>query len=148
LQIGPLYHWSPRAVLRSIERQGLRPSQKSASALLLGDDDDFRQPAICFSPTAATAWSYSHDVWGTYGAFDLWEVQPGSDDSVHVLPHFGGHLAEVRIANPIPRARITWIGERFVPSPAEVLAGAQQPRDYSRRLRAEVRRLKKLDPKE
>lgn len=142
-QLGSLYHWSPRSVRKQIDRHGLRPSQKSASVLILGDEDEFRQPAICFSLSPATAWNYSHDVFGTHGTFDLWEVEPERGDEVHVLPSWGGRIAEVRIPTPIVRSRLVWVGERVVPSPLEVLETGVMPPGYSKRLRAEVRALRR-----
>lgn len=113
VELGPLFHWSPRERLKSITRKGLLPSQRQASAMVLGDDD-FRQPMICFGTTPATAWNYSNGVWKREGVWDLWEVYLLDSDAVHPLPHFGSRIVEVRVANRIPKSRLIWVGERTV----------------------------------
>ena len=55
VELGPLFHWSPRAVRKGIDRLGLMPSRKPASVLLTNEADGFRQPMICFGTTPATA---------------------------------------------------------------------------------------------
>ncbi len=113
-EVGPLYHWSPRRVRRQIDKYGLLPSRRPASAMA-GDDDGFRQPMICFATTPATAWAYSNEVWKLPGTWDLWEVYLLPTDEVHPMPHFGDRLVEVRVANRIYKRRLHWVGERTVP---------------------------------
>lgn len=77
-------------------------------------DGEFFQPMVCFSPDPATAWNYSHGCWKSTGAFDLWQVAIEPTDAVHVQTMWGARIAEVRIANRIPKKRLNWIGERVV----------------------------------
>lgn len=144
-QLGPLYHWSPRDRLKRIKKQGLRPGQLNICGPVFHaegmDPDDpryadvvaageFRQDSLCFSLDPATAWAYSHAAWGSVGTFDLWQVQLVDSDEVHVLPMWGAGVAEVRVRNPIDRHRLRYIGERCVPTPAEVAATGSVPRSY------------------
>lgn len=46
--------------------------------------------------------------------WDLWEVELDVGDEVHYVPHFGGGLSEVRVANPIPKRRVWHVGTRVV----------------------------------
>ncbi len=114
-ELGPLYHWSPRRVRQQINKYGLLPSRRPASALILNEDDGFRQPMVCFATTAGTAWSHSNGVWKLPGTWDLWEVYPIDADEVHVMPAWGGRITEVRVANRIYKRRLHWVGERTVP---------------------------------
>jgi hypothetical protein len=115
VEFGPLFHWSPRAVRKSIDRLGLMPSRKPASVLLTNEDDDFRQPMVCLGTSPATAWAYSNGVWKLPGTWDLWEVRLRPDDEVHPLPLFGDRIVEVRVGNRIRKSRLVWVGERTVP---------------------------------
>lgn len=115
MTLGPLYHWSPRTRLKSIQRLGLVPGKPRVSPTE-GDaeDDGFRQGGVCFSPDPATAWSYSHAVFKVPGIYDLWQVWLEPSDEVHVLPSWGGRIIEVRVHNRIRKARLRWIGERSI----------------------------------
>lgn len=120
--LGPLYHWSPRERRLKILHSGLLPLQRNVLGPVFhgldGEDDgrgEFLQPAVCLSPTPATAWAYSHGAWKTEGVFDLWEVRLDHTDEVHILPMWGDHIVEVRVHNRIPKSRLIWIGERTVP---------------------------------
>lgn len=117
--LGPLYHWSPRGRLSSIKRLGLTPGKRNLSGPTYHNPKDkskgeFRSDYVCFSTDPATAWAYSHDVWGSTGKFDLWMVFLEPKDEVHILPMWGGRIIEVRVKNRIPKRRLIWIGEREV----------------------------------
>ena len=123
--IGPLYHWSPRDRLKSINRQGLMPGKRNiAGPIYHGTPDnvneanedlgagEFVRNGVCFSTSPATAWNYSHGCWKSSGTFDLWQVDLIDSDEVHVNPQWGARIIEVRVRNRIPKSRLTWIGER------------------------------------
>jgi hypothetical protein len=125
VQLGPLYHWSPRERLAGIKRLGLVPGKRNiAGPVLHGtpeeplyDDDgspEFLQPGVCFSLDPGTAWNYSHGAWRSTGTFDLWQVDLVDADEVHVLPMWGGSIVEIRVHNRIRKARLRWVGERTV----------------------------------
>jgi hypothetical protein len=79
-----------------------------------GDDEEYVQQSVSFSPDPATAWAYSHGTWGTVGVFDLWQAWLQPSDEVHILPMWGGRIVEVRVHNRIVKSRLTWVGERTV----------------------------------
>lgn len=117
--IGPLYHWSPRDRHNQIKKEGLQPGKCNHHGPTWHNgqdetDGEFLQPMICFSPSPATAWNYSHEAWGSTGTFDLWQVYPNQLDEIHILPVHGDMVAEIRVANGIPEHRLIWIGERTV----------------------------------
>lgn len=116
IELGPLYHWSPRERLNSIRRLGLVPGRRS---ITIDADTDparrrYRQDSVSFSLDPATAWNYSHGVWRSVGTFDLWVVRLVPTDEVHVNPMWGGRIVEVRVHNRIPKSRLIWAGERTV----------------------------------
>ena len=126
--LGPLYHWSPRDRLSSIKRLGLVPGRRNIQGPLWhgaptdpnvdGNHDigagEYRAEHVCFSPDPDTAWRYSHAIWRSTGAFDLWMVRLEPTDEVHVLPMWGDRIVEVRVRNRIKKSRLRWIGERTV----------------------------------
>lgn len=119
MTLGPLYHWSPRDRLANIKRHGLMPGKRNFHGStytnhVTGEEEEFLQPMLCFSPDPGTAWDYSHGCWKSAGTFDLWMVTLDPTDEVHVRPAWGSTLHEIRVANRIPKRRLRWIGERVV----------------------------------
>lgn len=119
MTLGPLYHWSPRDRLSSIKRLGLTPGKRNINGssytnTVTGKEEEFLQPALCFSLDPATAWAYSHGTWRSTGTFDLWQVWLEATDEVHILPMWGSRIVEVRVHNRIPKRRLILIGERTV----------------------------------
>lgn len=128
IELGAMYHWSPRSRLGSIQRLGLVPGklnvQPSKHVYGVDPEDEnyeylkkqgyYRQDSVSFSADPATAWSYSHGAWGTEGTFDLWQVFLTKDDAVFVSPMWGGRIVEVRVRNRIHKRRLLWVGERTV----------------------------------
>ena len=116
--LGPLYHWSPRARRGSIDRLGLVPGRRNVRGpsyhRLDGTGEEFRQPAVCFSLDPATAWAYSIATFGVPGVYDLWQVWLVDDDQVEVLPMWGARIIEVRVHNRVKKRRLVWVGERRV----------------------------------
>lgn len=116
MDLGPLYHWSPRTRLTSIKRLGLVPRAPRVSPTEGDDEDDgFRQDGVCFSADPATAWNHSHGVFKVSGTYDLWQVWLVPTDEVHVLPMWGDHIIEVRVMNRLYKRRLLWVGERTIP---------------------------------
>ena len=105
----PLYHWSPRSRLSSINRSGLLPGKPNVD-----EDSEYRQPGVCTSPDAATAWAYSHDIWRFPGTYDLWQFWLKDTDDVEILRHWGDRIIEVRVHNRIMKRRLHWVGERTI----------------------------------
>jgi len=106
--LGPLYHWSPRWRLAGIRRTGLEPGKRNIHS------SEFRQPAVCASLDAATAWAYSHGAWKSKGTFDLWQFRLADSDEVEVRSMFGPRIVEVRVHNRVRKGRLVWVGERTV----------------------------------
>lgn len=70
---------------------------------------------IClgFTPSAAWGLSGAIDRFNTEDfEWDLWQVNLGEHDEVHIRSEFGDVLQEVRVHNPIPADRIWWVGTR------------------------------------
>jgi hypothetical protein len=108
-----LYHWSPRPRRKQILRYGLRPLQRSTCTF--SEDDEFRQPMVCTTTSAAEAWSLSAGIFGKPGqTWDLWEVYVAQADEVHIQPYWGNRIIEVRVANRIPKSRLWWVGDRTI----------------------------------
>lgn len=119
MNISPLYHWSPRDRLASINKYGLLPRKRNVRGPIYHNEEDesegeFLQTGICFSPTPATAWNYSHRVFNVPGTYDLWEVALAPEDEVRILPMWGDNIVEVRVFNRIKKSRLTWVGERVI----------------------------------
>lgn len=112
VDIGPLYHWSPRSRLQGITRYGLVPSKRPSVGTIPAVTGGV--PMVCYGISPADAWALSGDMaWATgLGPWDLWQVRLFAADEIHVLPNFGPRIREVRVANRIPKSRLTWIGER------------------------------------
>ena len=72
---------------------------------------EFRLSSICFSLDPATAWAYSHAVFGVKGTYDLWAVKTIASDYVKQRKE-DGKVVEVRVRNRIPKSRLVWVGER------------------------------------
>ena len=117
MKLPPLYHWSPIERRETIRSEGLKPY--SPPWVKTDDPDDAEWAMGCgvvclgFTPSAA---------WGLSGAidrfisedieWDLWQVNLGENDEVHVRSEFGDVLQEVRVHNPITADRIWWVGTR------------------------------------
>lgn len=132
MDIGPLFHWSPRDRLDRIKRLGLMPGQAGVHAVevqeridrlkVVTEDEDgdhiesalaeWRAGWVCASLDPATAWNYSHGAWRSVGTFDLWQFWLEPTDEVHINPMWGGQIIEVRVHNRIRKGRLTWVGER------------------------------------
>lgn len=113
MDLGPLYHWSPRSRRKQILKLGLMPGRRNITGPVVnGDGSEWRQPCVCASPDPATAWAYSHGAWRSTGTFDLWQFWLEDADEVHVLPQWGSRIIEVRVHNRIRKARLIWVGER------------------------------------
>ncbi len=127
MDLGPLYHWSPRDRLASIKRLGLVPGHRNVRGPVWhgtrtnpasGEDvgaGEYRAEHVCFSPDPATAWNYSQAVFKVPGTYDLWQVWLVPTDEVHILPMWGDRIIEVRVANRIYKRRLHWVGERTIP---------------------------------
>lgn len=78
-------------------------------------DPDASVYAVCLGTTPSHAWSLSGGIWAQREAeWDLWQVTLDDDDAVHPLPFYGYRLAEVRVANAIPKSRVWYVASRFV----------------------------------
>lgn len=108
----PLYHWSPRERLGSIRRRGLLPGCPPTVGSISTVHDE--QLVVCFGTDPQMAWRLSGGMrWARHiVTWDLWQTELVSTDAVFVLPEWGNRIKEVRIANRVPKSRLTWIGER------------------------------------
>lgn len=115
MEIGPLYHWSPRARRKSILRHGLLPRQRKTCTSTDEDEPEWRQPAVCLSSAPSTAWGLSAGIFGEPGqTWDLWQIRLDQTDAVHTVPCWGFLISEFRVANRIPKSRCWWVAERTI----------------------------------
>jgi hypothetical protein len=119
MQLPALYHWSPRDRRKQITRRGLapgcRPTIGTISAVGGADDTGDGRHMICLATDPVTAWALSGAMpWARDLAmtWDLWQARLERADEVHVLPNWGPRITEVRVANRIPKSRVTWLAER------------------------------------
>jgi hypothetical protein len=113
MDIGFLYHWSPRSRYKNINRRGLRLDHSAgpttSSSICVSD----ARPVLCFGTSAIEAWSLSAEL--TYtpaGWWDLWSIHVKDTDEVLALPTWGNRLSEIRLFNPVPRSRLWYVGSR------------------------------------
>lgn len=126
IELHPLYHWSPLEARAGIIRHGLKPRTYTAIAkhpfpksTKTGHHRtqvvDETIVTVCLGTTARTAWRYSGGIHAERGSvWDLWEVNVEYEDEVHVEPLWGDRLAEIRVANRIPKSRVWHVGTRTV----------------------------------
>lgn len=125
LHLPPLYHWSAPRARAGIVRRGLRPSCATSASMLpvnpethVGlhfdeDDEVWLFEAVCLGTSPIHAWALSGDISAQQGeVWDLWEVRLDEDDLVFPHSFRGPALDEIRVANPIPKSRVTWVAER------------------------------------
>lgn len=107
LELGQLFHWSPRDRRETILREGLRPF----SGPTCGADP---LPYVCLGSTPRGAWALSGDTdWGhEQEDWDLWQVTLADTDEVRVRAEYGPRIWEVKVHNVIPPDRMWWVGER------------------------------------
>lgn len=108
-----LYHWSPRDRRASIRHSGLVPGKRPTIGTIRTVTDG--RHMICLAPDPAAAWSLSGAArWARElcVTWDLWQAHLVDTDEVHVLPHYGPRIVEVRVANRIPKRRLVWLAER------------------------------------
>lgn len=139
----PLFHWSPTARRRSIQRLGLVPGKAptcSAGSLDWQDGElkpsRWRPDYVCLGPDPWRAAVYSWRVHGEPGdEWDLWQVwlDPAVDiiawrrretrEHRHVEQTPDGPveswyerrtLIEVRVGSRIPKSRVEWLGSRVL----------------------------------
>jgi hypothetical protein len=107
MRLGVLYHWSPTDRRAGILEHGLLPAQPNTVA-------SCALPYVCLGFSPAGAWAISGDTIDDPEevSWDLWQVQLDLTDQVAIQSEFGPVLREVNVANPIPPARMWWVGTR------------------------------------
>ncbi|WP_032376707.1 hypothetical protein [Rhodococcoides fascians] len=116
LLLPDLFHWSPTSRRKGIIRSGLLPEAKNSDGGEYGGITDGR-PMNCMSGDPATAWRYlphTKEQIAEHASWDLWQVHLAESDEVHVLPVWGRHLHEIRVANRIPKSRLTLLATRVL----------------------------------
>lgn len=109
----PAYHWSPRARRKQIVRLGLVPGKRPTVGSISTVTDG--KPMICLGTDPLWAWRLSAAMrYAPRGEWDLWQVDLAREDAVYVMPHWGPHVVEVRVANRVPKSRVHWLAERSV----------------------------------
>lgn len=107
MNLGALYHWSPRPRRDAILKQGLVPGSESTNA---GSTVAY----ICLGTSPRGAWMLSGDLeWAQeVEDWDLWQVWLVDMDEVRIRPNYGPRIDEVKVHNVIPPDRVWWAGER------------------------------------
>lgn len=107
VHLGTLYHWSPKENRESILKRGL---EIMSHPTCHGQKFNY----LCFGTSPSAAWGLSGDFYDIeeFETWDLWQVQLGKDDSVHMVPTWGPFAQEIRTHNSIPPDRVWWVGER------------------------------------
>jgi hypothetical protein len=108
-----LYHWSPTANRRSIERLGLTPGRKTLQG-------DWRPPYIAFSDEPRLAWFLSGRMWPEIKHWDLWMCYFEAQDSfdhyeiiTDTYPDSGRtFVKEYRIYTRIYKRDLHYVGSR------------------------------------
>lgn len=108
-RLGALYHWSPVARRKQILRTGLLPRRLPTVST---NNEGFRQPHVCLSPTPSMAWSLSGHFVKVIPEWDLWQVRLDDTDEVIIRPQWGAEIEEVQVRNRIPKSRLWHVGTR------------------------------------
>lgn len=112
----PLYHWSPRARRKQIQRYGLRPNMRPNI-----HTPGWKPPYVCFADDAAWAWALSGEMrHAPPGTYDLWQTYLGQmpDGSLEFLAAFDGDdrdFHEVRVHARVYKRHLIWVAERVKP---------------------------------
>lgn len=124
MHLPDLYHWSPAANHKNIQKRGLRPTTETTVTMHPvppnighheGDDKLEGVLAVCLGTSASTAWGLSGAWSAELGSvWDLWQVVLTEDDEVHIRTEYGPQAYEVRVLGKIPRSRIWYVGSRVV----------------------------------
>lgn len=107
----PLYHWSPVARRKQINRYGLRPHMRPAVSVVEG----YKAPYVCFADSPSWAWALSGAMnWPPKGEWDLWMVYLDrlTDPIVHATPDRKSGLYEVRTEHRVFKRDIWYVGHR------------------------------------
>lgn len=103
-----LFHWSPRARRKQIERYGLRPSMRASTS-------QWKAPYVCFADSPSWAWALSGNMrWTPSGDWDLWSVwmRDLKDPVIMPTPDRPSGLYEVRTEHRVYKSDIWWVGSR------------------------------------
>lgn len=108
-----LYHWSPTANRRGIERHGLTPGKKTLQG-------DWRPPYVAFSDEPRLAWFLSGAMWPDVSSWDLWMVYNEAQTSydhfeviTDTYPDSGRHfIKEYRIYTRIFKRDVDYVATR------------------------------------
>lgn len=106
-----LYHWSPRARRKGIERLGLVPGKRARGGL------DWRPQYICFADNPILGWDLSGKFADEPGVWDLWATYTTRIPELEVITdHYGDtgrcYVKEVRVYARVFKRDLIWVGER------------------------------------
>lgn len=107
-----LYHWSPTANRRSIQRNGLMPGKLSLSG-------DWRPPYVALADEPLLAWFLSGRIWPEIKSWDLWMCYAENQTSFNgweiILDTYRSgrtYVKEYRIYKRIYKRDLHYIGTR------------------------------------
>lgn len=124
MELGPVFHWAPTRLHRTISREGLRvytygePTENPVTgrAVRVGF------PYLCFGTSPRTAWNLLPEAEREYDdddpkaeGWDLWEVELARGDEIQVRDDWTPKIREVRTRNSITADRIWYVGHRPFP---------------------------------
>lgn len=117
--IPPLFHWSPTANRRGIERLGLVPGRPSVTHSIA-----FRAPYVCLADDPWWAWQLSGAIVGHRGqSWDLWQVTLGDGHKIKRVRSWdpdaegGRRYHEWRVFDRIYKRGVWLVGTREIVRP-------------------------------
>lgn len=103
----PLYHWSPTARRKGIEKRGLCPSSRSV-------DRAWKPPYVCYSDSPSMAWALSGRFHTEVPEWDLWMTWSNIPAGLEIMPLDGDHdvIKEVRVYERIYKRDLWYVASR------------------------------------
>lgn len=118
MRLSTVYHWSPTKNREEIQKNGLKPymGEYVYENPVTKKQDVWKSPYLC---TALNPWTALCYVWPTFDehnedikALDLFEIKLRVKDKVQIRNDYTIDIIEVRIWNPIPGDRVTYVATR------------------------------------
>lgn len=113
LQLEPerlLFHWSPVARRKQINRYGLRPGMRVTTTSY-----GKKTPYVCFADSPSWAWTLSGGMpWTPSGGWDLWQTYLNLIEEPVVLPAEDrpSGIYEVRTESRVYKSKLWLVGSR------------------------------------
>jgi hypothetical protein len=112
-----LFHWSPAARRKQINRHGLLPKRRPTVSLGNVDGRVWKPPYICFGDTPAWAWALSGGMRHTpSGEWDLWQTYADKlTDPMILSTTVANGIHEIRTDHRVFKRDLWHVGTRVKP---------------------------------